>query len=398
MSPSHSHAQLYTQPTFVELFTPKLVTVFREGYSWRDLRADAVSGLTVAVVALPLSMAIAIASGVSPERGLYTAIFGGLIVSLIGGSRFQIGGPAGAFIGLVAGVVERHGYDGLALATIIAGLILIAVGLLRAGTYIKYIPFPVTVGFTAGIAVIIAASQIRDLFGLTIAHEPSALLPKLLAIRNALPTIHFPTLGIAILSVVLIVALRRFRPNWPSFLIAISIAAIVCAVFPLDVATVHSRFGAIPGSLPTPSLPTFSVEKLKAVLPDGIAIALLGAIESLLSAVVADGMTGRRHRSNCELSAQGVANIVSSLFGGGAVLNGRRLEHGGKRRVLVIAAAFITRRCRRAPGNLPADSFCRSHNRDRGRGRARRAAVPPSDGGKRRDSWRPILARRCSRR
>lgn len=316
MSPSHSHAQLYTQPTFVELFTPKLVTVFREGYGWRDLRADAVSGLTVAVVALPLSMAIAIASGVSPERGLYTAIFGGLIVSLIGGSRFQIGGPAGAFIGLVAGVVERHGYDGLALATIIAGLILIAVGLLRAGTYIKYIPFPVTVGFTAGIAVIIAASQIRDLFGLTIAHEPSALLPKLLAIRNALPTVHFPTLGIAILSVVLIVALRRLRPNWPSFLIAISIAAIVCAVFPLDVATVHSRFGAIPGSLPTPSLPTFSVEKLKAVLPDGIAIALLGAIESLLSAVVADGMTGRRHRSNCELSAQGVANIVSILFGG----------------------------------------------------------------------------------
>jgi sulfate permease, SulP family len=215
MSPSHSHAQLYTQPTFVELFTPKLVTVFREGYGWRDLRADAVSGLTVAVVALPLSMAIAIASGVSPERGLYTAIFGGLIISLIGGSRFQIGGPAGAFIGLVAGVVERHGYDGLALATIIAGLILIAVGLLRAGTYIKYIPFPVTVGFTAGIAVIIAASQIRDLFGLTIAHEPSALLPKLLTIRNALPTVHFPTLGIAILSVVLIVALRRFRPNWP---------------------------------------------------------------------------------------------------------------------------------------------------------------------------------------
>jgi len=316
MSPSHSHAQLYTQPTFVELFTPKLVTVFREGYGWRDLRADAVSGLTVAVVALPLSMAIAIASGVSPERGLYTAIFGGLIISLIGGSRFQIGGPAGAFIGLVAGVVERHGYDGLALATIIAGLILIAVGLLRAGTYIKYIPFPVTVGFTAGIAVIIAASQIRDLFGLTIAHEPSALLPKLLTIRNALPTVHFPTLGIAILSVVLIVALRRFRPNWPSFLIAISIAAIVCAVFPLDVATVHSRFGAIPGSLPTPALPTFSVEKLKAVLPDGIAIALLGAIESLLSAVVADGMTGRRHRSNCELSAQGVANIVSILFGG----------------------------------------------------------------------------------
>src|SRR5580698_5019579 len=171
------------EPSFIDLFTPKLITVFREGYGWRDLRADAIAGLTVAVVALPLSMAIAIASGVSPERGLYTAIAGGFIVSLIGGSRFQIGGPAGAFIGLVASIVERHGYDGLALATLVAGAILIATALLRLGTYIKYIPFPVTVGFTAGIAVIIAASQIRDLLGLTITHEPSALAPKLVAIR-----------------------------------------------------------------------------------------------------------------------------------------------------------------------------------------------------------------------
>src|SRR5262245_23735636 len=278
------------EPSFTELFTPKLVTVFREGYGWPDLRADAVSGLTVAVVALPLSMAIAIASGVSPERGLYTAIAGGLIISLIGGSRFPIGGPAGAFIGLVAGVVERHGYDGLALATAVAGLILIAIGLLRAGTYIKYIPFPVTVGFTAGIAVIIAASQIRDLLGLTIAHEPSALLPKLSAIRDALPTAHLPTVAIAVMSVALIVVLRRLRPNWPSFLIAVSIAAVVCAVFHLDVATVHSRFGTIPRALPIPSLPPFSFEKLQAVLPDAVAIALLGAIESLLSAVVADGI------------------------------------------------------------------------------------------------------------
>jgi sulfate permease, SulP family len=315
MSPRTASASL-AEPTFIELFTPKLVTVFREGYGWQDLRADAISGLTVAVVALPLSMAIAIASGASPERGLYTAIAGGLIISLIGGSRFQIGGPAGAFIGLVAGVVERHGYDGLALATIVAGLILIAIGLLRVGTYSKYIPFPVTVGFTAGIAVIIAASQIRDLLGLTIAHEPSALLPKLSAIRDALPTAHLPTVAIAVTSVALIVVLRRLRPNWPSFLIAVSIAAVVCTVFHLDVATVHSRFGTIPRSLPIPSLPPFSLEKLQAVLPDAVAIALLGAIESLSSAVVADGMTGRRHRSNCELSAQGVANITSVLFGG----------------------------------------------------------------------------------
>ena len=314
--PSSRISAAQAEPSFAELFTPKLITVLREGYGWSDLRSDAVSGLTVAVVALPLSMAIAIASGVSPERGLYTAIAGGMIISLIGGSRFQIGGPAGAFIGLIAGVVERHGYDGLAIATIIAGLVLIAVGLLRLGSYIKYIPFPVTVGFTAGIAVIIFASQLRNLLGLTIAHEPSALLPTLIAIRDALPTMHLPTVGITLLSLAGIVVLRRLRPAWPSFLIAVALAAVVCAVFHLDVQTVSTRFGAIPRSLPSPALPAFSIEKVQAVLPDGLAIALLGAIELLLSAVVADGMTGRRHRSNCELSAQGVANIASIVFGG----------------------------------------------------------------------------------
>ena len=303
-------------PTFVQLFTPKLITVFREGYGWADLRADAIAGLTVAVVALPLSMAIAIASGVSPERGLYTAIAGGFFVSLIGGSRFQIGGPAGAFIGLVASVVERHGYDGLALATILAGLILLAVALLRLGTYIKYIPMPVTVGFTAGIAVIIAASQFRDVLGLDMAKEPSALLPKLEAIAAAISTINWQTVGITALALAIIVVLRRYRPSWPGFLIAIAVTALLCFALHLDVATVTSRFGEIPRTLPAPSLPTFSMAKLQAVLPDAFAIALLGAIESLLSAVVADGMSGRRHRSNAELGAQGVANIASVMFGG----------------------------------------------------------------------------------
>lgn len=303
-------------PTFVELFTPKLVTVLREGYGWRDLRADALAGLTVAVVALPLSMAIAIASGVSPERGLYTAVAGGFLISLFGGSRFQVGGPAGAFIGLVAGIVERHGYDGLALATVMAGVILIVVALLRAGTYIKYIPYPVTVGFTAGIAVIIAASQIKELFGLHLAHEPAELIPKLVALWGALPTIHWPTVAITVFSIGVILLVHRFRPNWPAFLIAVAAAALVCAILPLDVATITSRFGEMPRMLPSPALPTFSIEKLRAAVPDAFAIALLGAIESLLSAVVADGMTGRRHRSNCELGAQGLGNIASALFGG----------------------------------------------------------------------------------
>jgi len=213
-------------------------------------------------------------------------------------------------------VVDRHGYDGLAIATIIAGLLLVTVGLLRLGTYIKYIPFPVTVGFTAGIAVIIFASQLRELLGLTIAHEPSALLAKLIAVRDAWSTMHLPTVGITLLSLSVIVILRRVRPAWPSFLIAVALATAVCAIFHLDVETVSARFGAISRSLPSPALPAMSIDKIEAILPDGMAIALLGAIESLLSAVVADGMTGRRHRSNCELSAQGVANIVSILFGG----------------------------------------------------------------------------------
>jgi SulP family sulfate permease len=305
-----------TAPTFGELFTPKLITVLREGYGARDIRRDAIAGLTVAIVALPLSMAIAIASGVSPGRGIFTAIVGGFVVSLLGGSRYQIGGPAGAFIGLVAGVVERHGYDGLVLATVMAGGILLVSGLLRAGTYIKYIPFPVTIGFTAGIAVIIAASQVKDLLGLTLAHEPADLLPKVEALWGAIGTVHTPTVAITLFSVAVIALLRKLRPHWPSFLIAVAAAAAVSFALHLDVATVGSRFGALPNMVPPPSLPAFSFAKIQAVLPDAAAIAILGAIESLLSAVVADGMSGARHRSNCELAAQGVANIASAIFGG----------------------------------------------------------------------------------
>jgi sulfate permease, SulP family len=305
------------QPTFAELYAPKLITVLREGYGLSDFRADVIAGLTVAIVALPLSMAIAIASGVTPDRGLYTAVVGGFIVSLLGGSRFQIGGPAGAFIVLVSVTAERHGIDGVILATLMAGLILVAAGFLRLGTYIKFIPYPVTVGFTAGIAVIILVSQLKDLFGLTLsAKEPGELIPKLEALARALPTANLSAVTIALLSIAIIAALRILRPSWPGILIAVVAAALATWALSLPVETIGSRFGGIPRELPLPALPRFSVEKAQAVLPDAIAFALLAAIESLLSAVVADGMTGRRHRSNCELVAQGIANIGSALFGG----------------------------------------------------------------------------------
>jgi SulP family sulfate permease len=309
--------QQLRQPTFAELYLPKLVTVWREGYGFSDFRADVFAGLTVAIVALPLSMAIAIASGVTPDRGLYTAVVGGFIVSLLGGSRFQVGGPAGAFIVLVAVTAERHGVDGVILATMMAGLVLIAAGLLRVGTYIKFIPYPVTVGFTAGIAVIIFASQLHDLGGITLAgKEPSEFVPKIVALAGGLNTVKPSALVVALVSIAVIAGLRRFRPSWPGILIAVVLAAIATAVLSLPVETIGSRFGGIPRELPYPSLPAFSLAKAQAVLPDAISFALLAAIESLLSAVVADGMTGRRHRSNCELVAQGAANIGSALFGG----------------------------------------------------------------------------------
>ncbi|WP_242223270.1 SulP family inorganic anion transporter [Shinella zoogloeoides] len=296
---------------------PKLASVFAEGYGPARLRADALSGLTVAIVALPLSMAIAIASGVTPDRGLYTAIVGGFLVSALGGSRFQVGGPAGAFIVLVAATVARHGVEGLLLATFLSGLMLAAAGYLRLGKYIKFIPYPVTVGFTAGIAVIIFASQISELFGLRLdGREPGPILEKLTALWAARESFNPAAFGVAGLTVAIILLLRRLRPSWPHLLIAVTVASVATALLSLPAETIGTRFGGIPRSLPVPALPSFSPDLVLAVLPDAVAFALLGAIESLLSAVVADGMTGRRHRSSMELVAQGFANVGSALFGG----------------------------------------------------------------------------------
>ncbi len=298
-------------------FLPKIVTVWREGYSFSDLKADALAGLTVAIVALPLSMAIAIASGVGPERGLYTAIVGGFLVSALGGSRFQVGGPAGAFIVLVSACTMATGVQGLILATFLSGFMLIAAGALRLGTYIKFIPYPVTVGFTAGIGLIIFASQIKELFGLTLpGAEPAEILHKLTALWQARGTVTPAAFGIAALSVGVIVGLRRWRPHWPGMLIAVVLTAVAAAGLHLPVETISSRFGALPNLPPMPALPALSGEALAAAAPWAFSFALLGAIESLLSAVVADGMSGARHRSNAELVGQGVANIGSALFGG----------------------------------------------------------------------------------
>jgi sulfate permease, SulP family len=304
-------------PGFSDLYTPKLVTVLRESYGFTQFRADAIAGLTVAIVALPLSIAIAVASGASPAQGLITAIIGGFFVSLLGGSRFQIGGPAGAFIVLVNTTAATHGMDGLILAVLLSGMMLALAGWFRLGTFVKFVPYPVTVGFTAGIAIIIGSSQLKDLFGLQLAGaEPGPFLEKLPVLAAAAPTADWHAFVIAAGTMAVIFTLKRFRPGWPGILLAVVLAAVITAMANLNIATIGTRFGAMPAGLPMPHVPGLPLAKITEVLPAALSFTLLGAIESLLSAVVADGMTGRRHRSNCELVAQGAANMASALFGG----------------------------------------------------------------------------------
>lgn len=294
---------------------PKLITCFQEGYSLAALRNDAVAGLTVAIVALPLAMALAIASGTTPDKGLVTAVVAGFLISALGGSRVQIGGPTGAFVVVVFDVIARHGYDGLLLATLMAGIILVAAAVTRMGQWIKYIPEPVVTGFTAGIAVIIFTSQIKDLLGLSMASVPAEFLEKWPAFWDARGTVG-PAAILGLGCLALILALRRWAPKVPAFLVAVVVAAVAAPLAGLPVETIGSRFGGIPDHLPMPAVPEITLEKLRILLPSALTIAFLAGVESLLSAVVADGMTGRRHRPNAELLAQGVANIASPLFGG----------------------------------------------------------------------------------
>jgi len=296
-------------------FTPKLLTAWREGYRLTDLRADLLAGLTVAIVALPLSMALGIASGASPDKGLITAIVAGFLISAFGGSRVQVGGPTGAFVVVIAGVIARHGYDGLVVATLLAGLILIAAGYAGIGQLMRYVPMPVITGFTAGIAVIIASGEIGDFLGLHAGHVPADVIGKWLAYALAWRSASGPTIAIALGTLGLIVALRRINPRIPGYLIAIVVASAAVALAHLPVETVGQRFPHMPTGLPLPALPALSLATVRDVLPSAFTIAFLAGIEALLSAVVADGMAGYRHRPGQELVAQGLANLGSALFG-----------------------------------------------------------------------------------
>lgn len=294
---------------------PKILTTLQT-YSWSLFRADLMAGITVAMVALPLSLAIAIASGADPAKGIVTAIVGGFLISLLGGSRVQIGGPTGAFIVVVFSVIAEHGYDGLVIATLLAGLILITAGLFKVGNLISFVPEAVVNGFTIGIAIIIATSQVRDLLGLSVAELPADFLEKLPALWEARDTLSLAALAIGGATMVLIVGLRRAAPRAPGLILAVAATSTVVALMALPVNTIQSQFGALPSHLPMPSLPSLSVDRVLELLPSAFVIAFLAGVESLLSAMVADKMSGGQHRPNAEVIAQGFANVGSSLFGG----------------------------------------------------------------------------------
>lgn len=325
---------------------PKLVSVLREGYTKALFVKDLGAGLIVGVVALPLALAFAIASGVKPEQGLFTAIVGGFIISALSGSRVQIGGPTGAFVVIVYAVVQKYGYDGLAAATLIAGVLLVVMGIARMGAIIKFIPYPVTVGFTAGIALIIFSSQFRDLFGLQMGDVPAHFVDKWGAYATSLGSFTPAALGVSIATILILVLWTRVTRYVPSPIVAILVTTAAVHLLHLPVETIGSRFGDVPTRLPTPRLPDVDFATLRSVLSPAISIALLAGIESLLSCVIADGMTGRRHRSNAELVAQGAANIASPIFGGipctGAIARtATNVKSGGQTPFAGIIHAFV---------------------------------------------------------
>lgn len=328
------------------MLVPKLVTVLRAGYTRRQFAADLGAGVVVGVVALPLAIAFAIASGLPPERGIWTAVIAGLLISALGGSRVQIGGPTGAFVVIVSGIVAQHGVGGLIVATMMAGVMLIALGAARLGGVIKFIPHPIVTGFTSGIAVIIFSTQVRDLLGLTIADVPSGFFTKWVAYARALPTVSPAAAGIGLGSLLLLRVWPRISRRLPAPFVALVLATAATALLGLPVETIGDRFGALHFGFPRPHFPAMDEKTLVALVGPAITIALLGAIESLLSAVVADGMLGTRHRSNMELVAQGVANVVTPVFGGmpatGAIARtATNIKNGGRTPIAGIVHAVV---------------------------------------------------------
>jgi sulfate permease, SulP family len=297
-------------------FVPKSLICFREGYTSKLLYQDLFAGICVGIIAIPLALAFAIASGVTPEKGVFTAIIAGFLISCLGGSRVQIGGPTGAFVVVIYSTVVKFGYEGLAIATLIAAFLIILMGFVKFGTLLKFIPHPVTIGFTTGIAIVIFSSQIKDFLGLSIDLLPPDVIGKYILYGKALPTWNGWALATALSTLLCIVLFKRYAPRVPGVMIAIGLATLVVTLFHLPIETIGSKFGEIRTTLPKPSLPPLSFDLFFTLFPSAVTIALLGAIESLLSASVADGMTGQRHRSNCELVAQGLANLGSVIFGG----------------------------------------------------------------------------------
>lgn len=299
-------------------FVPKSYLYLRSGYQAITFRKDLIAGLTVGIIALPLAMAFAISSGVTPDRGIFTAIIAGFLISALGGCRAQVGGPTGAFVVIVYDIMQRTGYEGLAISTLLASILLVLLGVFRLGSWIKYIPHPLVTGFTTGIAIIIFSSQIKDFFGLNMGTPPANFIEKWAAYFSVFSSIHLPTFSLGAATFAIILLIRKFIPKIPWGIAAIVMATLAAYFFNLPVETIASKFGEIPRELPFPSLPSLYVpyERLPEIVIDGVTIAFLAAIESLLSAVIADGMMGSRHKSNCELVGQGIANFGAILFGG----------------------------------------------------------------------------------
>ena len=327
------------------MFKPKLFVTLKD-YSKAQFLKDLVAGIIVGIVALPLAIAFAIASGVSPEKGLYTAIIGGFIISFFGGSKVQIGGPTGAFIVIVYGIVQQYGFNGLVVATFMAGILLMIMGFARMGSIIKFFPYPLIVGFTTGIAVIIFSSQMKDFFGLQMGAVPVAFIEKWKQYFEFISSVNWYSFAIGLVTVLVIIYFPRVSHKIPGSLVAILLVTAAASLFHLPVETIGSRFGAIPSSLPVPSMPKLDWAIISNLIRPAFAIALLGGIESLLSAVVADGMIGGNHKSNMELVAQGAANIASAIFGGipatGAIARtATNVKNGGRTPVAGITHAVV---------------------------------------------------------